>query len=601
MTMKLFRVLSFILCMASAVSCSTQEPSSAAPESDKIDVLLGQPLAIKTRTSIAGDGMSATWKGGDKLSVWAENAEGSFALNGDVFTMWHYDDVLSSAIFSATITPMAEGSYTYYATYPVPASVSGTTATYSLPSTQKSGEFNGDYDIMVAAPAHGEALSEDAVNEIDLRFSHKMHALKVTIPEGRNLLGMPVTRIEFTFPTAITGDVEVDITDPDAPAVLKNGSNKLVLDIPEGIDEGDTAWGMIFPTDISGEMTYTAFAGEYRAMPVTVNLSKVAQESHITPLSILVPELYRITYVSFSIGENLLGEQVKNISIRNESGGTLKDFTYNADNRYSIAYEGTFDGSQLSGKTFTAVFESEHAIVSQTFTMPELTPYIDNVVDPLTVPYLLFEDFSGLQSDFAYNDSYSAGTSSDTSTSGYLLDGNMPTAGWNVSRAGGRAGKCVRINVRYQSGAWVVERYSGRLDTPALSALKEGASVNLKVEFDAGCYVPAGYNTDDVSGKVTYCVAGTHTSDQGSAISGTTQGNISGQCTTMFTSDYFANAYGNDSYDATFPTYSFTATGCGPSSRIAWFPATTRDTKHIAANCCYFIYIDNIRISIASN
>ena len=48
-------------------------------------------------------------------------------------------------------------------------------------------------------------------------------------------------------------------------------------------------------------------------------------------------------------------------------------------------------------------------------------------------------------------------------------------------------------------------------------------------------------------------------------------------------------------------TYSFTATGCGPSSRIAWFPATTRDTRHIAANCCYFIYIDNIRISIASN
>lgn len=606
MNMRSFYIFCLSVCSLMLNACS-KEYVSTASDNGKVQVSIGQSLKINTRTSIADDGTTAIWSGGDKIAVWAAASDGIYALEGEVFTMWHYNDALSSAIFTATITPMPDGVYTYYATYPEPKSTEGTTAVYELPQTQSASMFNGACDIMVARPVENAgALTDAKVNEMDFSFSHKMHTLKVNIPQGGNMLGMPITRLEFTFPTNVTGDVAVDITDPLAPAVLTNGSNKLVLEIPEGANEGESVWGMIFPTDISGEITYTAYSGGYASFPRTITVAKNAEAAHITPMSLPIPELYRLTEISLSIGENNLGEDVQSVSIINENGNVIKTLPVNAENEYILSYEGEFDAAQFSGKQFTARFESEHAIVEQPFTMPTITPYIKNTVDSIEVPYLLFENFDNLKTFATDGDSY-AGTADNESNAkfraGMLLDNYLPTTGWNIARGGGEANKCLRINVRYQSGAWIVARYCGRLDTPCISALKpEATNIKLKVEFDTGCYIPNGYNTDDRYSKSAYYIIGTHSNDSSSALNGISQDDISKNCDVKYTpvaEEYFESANPIITYDSQLKTYSHEIEGCNNTTRIVWFPCTTQTSKVAAANCAYYFYMDNIKVSIA--
>ena len=476
MNMRSFYIFCLSVCSLMLNACS-KEYVSTASDNGKVQVSIGQSLKINTRTSIADDGTTAIWSGGDKIAVWAAASDGTYALEGEVFTMWHYNDALSSAIFTATITPMPEGVYTYYATYPEPKSVGGTTAVYELPQTQSAIRFNGACDIMVARPVENAgALTDAKVNEMNFSFSHKMHSLKVNIPRGGNMLGMPITRLEFTFPTNVTGDVEVDIADPLAPAVLTNGSNKLVLEIPEGADEGESVWGMIFPTDISGEITYTAYSGGYASFPRTITVAKSAEAAHITPMSLPIPELYRLTEISLSIGENNLGEDVQSVSILSENGNVIKTLPANAENEYILSYEGEIDAAQFSGKRFTARFESEHAIVEQPFTMPTITPYIKNIVEkPVDVPYLFSEDFSGI-GDISHNDGYTSGSNSTKQSATSFL------SGWTGARIGAQAGTSIRIAARRETSA----RYYGRADSAPLACIKAGASVKVEVTFDYG-------------------------------------------------------------------------------------------------------------------
>lgn len=601
--MRLFYIFCLSVCTIMLNACSKEDAPSAA-DNGKVQVSIGQSLKINTRTSIAGDGTTATWSGGDKIAVWAAGADGAYALEGEVFTMWHYDDILSSAIFTATITPMQEGVYTYYAAYPEPKSVNGTSALYELPQVQSAGRFNGGCDIMVSRPVvNAGALTDAKINEIDFAFSHKMHTLKVNIPRGGNMLGMPITRLEFEFPTEVTGDITVDIADPLAPAVLSNGSKLLTLEIPEGADEGESVWGMIFPTEISGEITYTAYADGYASFPRTIIVEKSAQAAHITPMTIAIPELSRTTEITLSVGENNLGEDIQTVSIVNENGEVLKTLPANAENRYTLAYDGEFDASQFSGKRFAVRFESEHAIVEQPFTMPTITPYIKNIVGSIEVPYLLFENFDNLKTFSTNGDSYAGKADNESDTKfriGMLLDNYLPTTGWNIARGGGEANKCLRINVRYQSGAFVVARYCGRLDTPCISALKpEATNIKLNVEFDTGCYFPKGYNT---SSKDAYYIIGTHSNDSSTALNGISQDDISKNCDVKYTptdKEYFQSSSNIITYDSQLKTYSHEIDGCNNTTRIVWFPCTTQNNSSIAANCAYYFYLDNIKISIA--
>lgn len=590
---KIFTSVVLALCF---VACQQEVTPQHDTPSGKIKVSIGQTLSIKSRTSIGDDGHSAIWSAGDKIALWAESSSGNFAMQAEPFALYHFSESYDTAVFSAFINPMEEGEYTYYATYPIPNSINGTKATYTIAAEQQGDTFVGDCDIMVSNPVTARELAEGVVNDLNFRFAHKMHALRITLPNEGKLMDTPVDCIEITFPTAVVGDVTIDAADPTAAPVLTNGTNSMTIKIPEGYSEGDYIWAMIFPTTISGDISYRLYAGEYVSKVRTITMDKVVEQSHITPMSIAIPDPYLTTTITINIADNHLGEDYNSITILDSQGNTVQSFPANDAERYDVNIEGIIDVSQLNGQKYTIRYDSNNAIVEDVITLQNIRPYRQNDVAS-TVPYLLYEDFSGAKA-VDKNDAYTAGATNESDSShraGMLLNDYMTTPGWNAARFKIEAGKAIRINVRYQSGAWVVERYCGRFDTPALKALKSGTNVTVKVDFDLACYVPNGYNRDDTGSSVTYYQLSKHTSSEASALNGATQGNISSD----YTSPTFVRNITEDTFDGNYTPQSVTISDCGNATRLTWWPCTQRSSSVIAANCVYYIYIDNIRVSIS--
>ena len=65
-----------------------------------------------------------------------------------------------------------------------------------------------------------------------------------------------------------------------------------------------------------------------------------------------------------------------------------------------------------------------------------------------------------------------------------------------------------------------------------------------------------------------------------------------------FTSGYLNGTYGGNSFGDTFPTQTVSIDNCTNSTRISWSVGTTKKSGE-AKNAHYYIYIDNIRVSIA--
>ena len=93
----------------------------------------------------------------------------------------------------------------------------------------------------------------------------------------------------------------------------------------------------------------------------------------------------------------------------------------------------------------------------------------------LTVPYLLYEDFSDINS-FDYE------TDRSTSNPDAIWLDQYGLTGWSGTRVGVETGKAMRISVRHET----VAQYPGRVDSPPLSAIKEGHSVKVRFSFNAG-------------------------------------------------------------------------------------------------------------------
>ncbi|MBR0394660.1 MAG: fimbrillin family protein [Alistipes sp.] len=593
-----------LICGLLAISCAMEQDSAnEITTNGKVKVSIGQSVKIKSRTTVDSDGRTAIWEGDDKIAVWAQGSDGNFDLTGERFILYRFTNSMTQAIFTAYITPMEEDNYTYYAAYPTPTAINGTEATFSLSAVQSGEEFVGDCDIMVSAPIQSGALTAESVTPLDLRFSHKMHAMRFDIPEDGNLMGMAIDKIEFTFPTNVVGDVTLDVANPDAAPTLSNGSNVLTLDLPNGAEAGDTLWAMIFPTELTGEITYKAYSGKYSSVEGRLEIIKTAEAQHMTRTDIQIPELYRMTTISLKVVENNLGEDFNTMTILDASGNTMCSFTKNSSDVYDFKVEGVYDVSPWQGQTLTARFDSPNAIIDYKFTMPNnMLAYTKTSAD-VKIPYLLFEDFSA-SSDAESQDAYAASTDDvQTNAPGQLLDGKMPRNGWNAARFKISGGNRIRINCHYDSAVMSYARYSGRLDTPAIGHLKSN-NVPLKVTYDVGCYIPMGYQTlssfDDTKSGNAYYIVGTHTKSDTSKLDGVNQDKVSSNCTTIFTSNGYKT---NDSLNFTSPmpeTVSHTIANCGASTRIVWW-ACTKQTKVVfqGANARYYFYIDNIKVQIA--
>lgn len=562
------------------VSCDSFEGIDRPTPQDKVRVSIksGSP---SSRTSVAENGLSTIWSDNDQIAVWANNGT-SNVLNAQPFKLYY--SIGSFAEFTTDITPMGDADYTYYSVHPVPASVSGTTATFPIEQVQQ-GSFDGTNDILVAYPATGGAL-ENEQTEVSLTYKHKMHTLRMFVPDDVEGMGEPIRRVDITFPTQVVGNVSVDYTSATTPATLANGSEVVSIEIPEGLSASSDqarkyAYAIVFPATMneSDQITFTVRSDNYRS--VQSFGARTLSEGGSTPVRLTCSPDNR-TILRFTIGENFLGEKPIKVTFTAAIGEAVADCATTFD-KYGYYDLDVTDLEGLAGQPITVTYESENAIVSQALTLPNYAA--GRVTDiTLTVPYLLYEDFSTV-GNISSNDTYTSGFSTGTK------DGVSFLNGWSGGRVGASAGTAIRIACRRETSA----DYPARVDTAPLSGLKAGANVSVSWTFD--------YSMDRQEGGVAismpllgqYVYLGS-TTTQGAIKSGTnfyTSG-IGGQ-DGSFPVNFYLNEVGG-SYTTISNTYNYVMANCGSTTRLTWL--TTNEHKAGTTNGTFWLYIDNVKVSI---
>ena len=602
--MKIFKRFALLTAVAlGVVACASEVDNSPARPTEQIEEV-GFAMAVNTtRTAIGEDGRTTDWVVGDKLAVWAMEADGGFALENTQFTLRYFSGEYDKAFFTSNIAEMAEGNYTYMLSYPIPASVAGTEATYRLPAEQ-TGKYEGRYDIMIAEPVAAEALTSAQKVELNTIMRHQMHALKITVPEKASNFDNKVYALQITFPTDVVGDVTLDVANPDAAPTYSNTSNTITVKSDEGFVVGSDIWVFVLPGMVSGDVSYKITGLEQRSEVATYHFERELERGHVTPVRMAMPPFEKYTAFNFSIGENYLGEDFNYFTLYDNNGTNMGTYYRNAENRYTFEYSGEFDVTPYNNSNWTLVFDTEHAVVENQVNMGTLKPYFEQSITPVDVPYLLFEDFQDATEDESYgNNDYSQ---SEREQPGVKLSGSLD--GWNAARFWIKSG-AARINSRFQSVKIFVSfasTHHGRLDTPPLGnstrGLKAGANVTVKVDFDAALYKHKTSSLSLNSGSINVATHTNATNPIDGIPTGAT-GISSSYDTTLgdfgntFYTENLADNAGDNDFGKSFPTYTAELPYVTSDTRIVFYP--TLSTASGTGNTEVNVYIDNIKVSIA--
>ncbi len=589
MNRSLIAILVVTLSLAASVSCVRPAEGGAETDRPTVEAMLGLTLSQDTRTWIMDDGESVGWSVGDKIALWARDDAGRMVVEAAPFTLRHFTASYATAMFAGRIERMPEADYDYFMAYPVPQSLSGTAATYSVPEVQD-GRYAGAGDVMIASPVENTAaITSVKAPEWRVSMHHMMHALRITIPEGRNLFGYRFTRLEIVFPQPVAGDVTFDVTDPDAAPQIDAKSNRLVIENADGFDAGDTIWAFVLPTaeGIDGEITYRVSNDRRHSVDATYPARFALASGHVTPIRMATPDLYRYTSFEFRVPENNLGEDYSKLYIYDGAGQPVASFDRNEENVYKLEYEGVFDRPDWDGADFTLSFESEHAIVSRKINLGAVEPYASYSYTT-SVPYLLEERFDNI-GDFTdgHDNPGVGGVTSDSYTGSMMFDRNG-LVGWSGCRVGGLARTSIRVCCRTQCTIFNNKyRYHGRLDSPRLTGIKPGVSVDVEVELDYG----GGHAGNSAIRPIA--VYGYDTSSAG-AIDGKQHD----------TSWFIEGATRFDPWtesDASFETphhAAYTLRGATDQYRLSWEVNSTGYAN--ATNANGWLYLDNITVRIKS-
>lgn len=584
--LKLIALLAGSTAMLTACSVEHEEHSLPKVESAEVGFILPEEV---TRTSLDPDGRTTRWAEGDKLAVWAKGANG-YAFENEAFMLRYYSEDYHHAYFTSNMDAMAAGEYTYMLSYPTPTSTNGTLATYRLPSTQ-TGEYDGRYDVMLAEPVVEGALTSESKVELNTVMRHKMHALKITIPEGRNLYGERFYRLEIEFPTDVVGDITIDVSDPKEAPVYTNTSNTIVVESAEGFDVGDDIWVFVLPGQVTGDVSYKVRGERRSSNTATYQLNREMKEGHVTPINMAIPTIYpHYTSLVISIDQNNLGEDFNFFDVYDSNGNHMGKFERNATNRYYVDYEGEFDADQYDNSTWRVVFDSEHAVVETTINLGDMTDYTEHY-SWINVPYLFSEDFSEI---VTFNGDYTGGpytSVSGASTAGRDLSQYGVATGWTGARTGcDAAGTAILVSGRTDYVIAGATRAYGRLDSPALSAIKPDKDVNVKVTFD--------YGGSRSGGNWAYAIA--------MAGYTTAQGILNGYATQFNNNAAFSGIDGaitvpdiptSGSASALTLSMSYNIEACTSLHRLSWHIGSLGTT--FIGNGYQWIYIDNIKVQIA--
>lgn len=616
-----------ILFVLSLLAC-TKDVETATTTNTPVTVgfWVGDP---QTRTSINSDGITTSWDKNDRVALWADLKIGANFFhrmyNKLEFDLYYRDR--SSAMFTTTMAEIMPGdattTYKYYATYPVPKSVSENLATFSLP-TQQDGKIGNGAAIMVAEPDEAIPLraltgaigtpTSSLINENHLRLKmrHMMHALKFYVPSNKWAFdeGEKIERIVFTMPQSIAGDVTLDYTNPDFAVNTTNGVNEITLNLAEPIGPSESAAKLDFAAASIIPSGHSFLDGDqivvkmYTKNQAAINYISLAgrnqmRAGHITPIGLDCSDARYQYVLRFLWGDNNLGEDVNYIRFYNSSGSQI----YEIPNVTTFVNQGYHDidfsflpedvlhvFTDLAGDPITVEYESEHAIVTDSFTMPAVNGSGRNEVT-LTVPYLFFEDFSGIGNFTDDHDDAKIGFNldGDASNGANMLDGeDAQLAGWSGYRVGGSAGKSIRIMARYEGGAGQDAYYRGRIDTPALKGIKSTAKI--KIEFDySSAYKYYFTRNGELNTPTKFYMGYT-----------TTEGAIKSNEDLSYTliSKNLTNE--NGSYDYGFVSQDpITIDSATPKTRLSWMVNTDIRANFWGGNGNFWVYLDNIKVQIA--
>ena len=589
-------VRTFSAIFAASVLMSCNEETLAPSDQDHVVAISVNDG--RTRTQMQSDGLSAVWENGDVLSLWAYNSHGSFILTDQPFTAYGIDS--SRGFFTSSLaSPMPSGTYTYWCTYPRPDRVNGINALFEIPSVQD-GKVSGGADIMIATPVQGGALKsigEEHENaSLSLRMNHMLHQFRFYIPHTDELLSdRELERIIAVFPKSVAGKVEYNLMNPSVAPVLSEGESQMELRLAEPIGRStDSAFQyacMAFlPSKFdSGQMLYLkAYTDNKIAEIVPVDLrAREFQAGHSTPVALKVTEIHDYCRIRFIVGANNIGENVKSVTLTAPAGCVLGEsgsneyiydpgYEFSAGETFEIVFEDVDAYRALSGKTLTLNYDTEHVKTQQTIVLPQMTQ--GHLVEiGADVPYLLYEDFSAVQS-FSSNDTYTGGSNSGSKSASSFLNG------WTAARAGAQAGKAIRIACRRETSA----NYSARVDSRPIISLKK--SSDIKVTFNYGMsnqyggitITPADFGQKVHLGYVTSTTAYKSGDDDG----------------VFEAANSFDLHEGGGSYDSMMNLDTFTLKNIPTGTvRITW-----RTTPHSDAgltNTTCWLYIDNVIVQIA--
>lgn len=602
--MKILQIFASVCAMCIlGVSCHNEAETTTSSAVENVEVCISLPVDA-TRTAIDDDGKRTRWAEDDELAVWANDSAGNSIFSNATFMLRYFSTEWDKAYFVGNIAEMPEGDYTYYMSYPRPLSVDGTMATFRVAADQ-SGLYDGKYDIMVADPTLYGSLTTGEAIELNTVMRHQMHALKITVPEKASNFDNKVYALDITFPTAVVGDITIDVTNPDAKPVYTNTSNTISVKSTEGFAVGSDIWVFVLPGTVSGDVSYEIKGSVQRSEVATYPLEREFERGHVTPIRMAMPPFKKITIFNFSIGENYLGEDFNFFTLYDNNGTNMGTFNRNAENLYKFEYEGEFDVAPYNNKEWTLVFDSENAVVENKVNMGTLKAYFENTITPVDVPYLFFENFENATESESYgNNSYS---SNEREQPGVALSGSL--AGWNAARYWIKPG-AARVNTRSQVVKIIMAFQSyhyGRLDTPPLGngtrGIKSGKKVNVKLSFDSALYKHTKSSLDYTEAGVSVA---THTNKSNpidgipsgsTGISSSYDTTIADIGTTFFAQN-LDNDAGDNAFGQSFPTYTtdFQVTS---DTRICFYAHLKTGEASFANNVEVNVYIDNIKVSIA--